>query len=93
MSSFGNKEFLASKGTVGQVAARIGSLAQWTSASTSRTALCQYIPNSGGLQYLKTSCPEESSMSKQTESPSVVARWWPPSANTSRFVPWPAALA
>ena len=62
-----------------------------TSASTFRTVLCQYIPNSGGLQYLKTSRPEDSIMSKQTEPPDVVARWLSPSANTSRFVPWPAA--
>jgi hypothetical protein len=64
-----------------------------TTASTFRTVLCQYISNSGGLQYLKTSCPEESIMSKQTVPPSVVARWWLPFANTSRFVPSLAALA
>jgi hypothetical protein len=32
-------------------------------------------------------------MRKQTVLPNVVARWLPPSANTSRFVPSPAALA
>jgi hypothetical protein len=68
-------------------------MAEWTTASTFRTVLCQYIPNRRGLQYLETRCPEESIMSKQTVSPSAVAGWWLPFANTSRSVPSRAALA
>jgi hypothetical protein len=64
-----------------------------TTATTFRTLLCQYIPNSGGLQYVKTRRPEEGFMSKQTVPPSGVARWWQPFADTSPSVPWLAASA
>jgi hypothetical protein len=47
----------ASSRTLSHLLAGIATSPYRTTASTFRTVLCQYIPNNGGLQYLKNESP------------------------------------